>query len=207
MTDKEVKVSLKRLTEQQIHDAIRNSANQNNLNESIETEDDVPVDEYSEDESDHESSDESVSDDADYDEGSEEGEGAAEHELQEFVGRDGTIWQNAPHAKHRASHSVNRTALSKVNLVGGHRIDSAENAFDCLFTTEVINTIVVCTNLEGKRVKKNEWKDVDVIEMRAFIGLLFAAGVERASKRNYVEFYDPLRRPANIPSDNGTESI
>lgn len=196
---------LKKLTEEQIRNAIGNSVNED-LDQSIETENDVAVDDNSEDESDHESAFESEADDADYEEDESTDHHEAAMQLQEFVGRDGTIWQSAPHPKHRVSHNVNRTALNKVNLIGSRRIDSAENAFDCFFTKEVIDTVVMFTNMEGKRTK-NDWKEVDDIEIRAFIGLLFAAGVERASKRNYVEFYDQLRRPANISSNNGFETI
>lgn len=33
----------------------------------------------------------------------------------------------------------------------------------------------------------------DEVEIRAFIGLLIIAGVDRSSKKNYEEFYDSLR--------------
>lgn len=52
--------------------------------------------------------------------------------------------------------------------------------------------IVKYTNIEARKSQSN-WKDVDDVYIRAFIGLLIAAGLERSSKRNYVEFYDPMR--------------
>lgn len=199
----ECRVTLKRLTEVEIRDAIANSPDDNSSE--FETEEDVALDDFSEDESDHESADEHESSDADY-EGSETEEEDTTTQSTEFVGRDGTTWNESPHAKSRMSHNVNRNALSKVNLLRGQKIDSAEIAFDCFFTKEVIDAIVKFTNMEGKRVK-SDWKNVDDIEIRAFIGLLIAAGVERGSKRNYVEFFDHLRRPTYFPGDNGLESL
>lgn len=102
-----------------------------------------------------------------------------------------------------AKMKVHRNSLNKVDLLRGQKLDSSEIAFDCFFTKDVIDMIVEITNMERKRVT-NDWKDVDDIEI---IGLLISAGVERASKRSYVEFYDQLRRPPNFPNDNEFELI
>lgn len=197
------RVTLKRLTEVEIRDAIANSSNDNSGE--FETEEDVAVDDFSEDESDHASADEHESSDADYDESEVEDEAVERTDTTtqstEFVGRDDTTWNESPHAKSRIPRTVIRTSLNKINLLRGQKINSAEIAFDCFFTKQVIETIVMFTNMEGKRVK-SDWKEVDDIEIRTFIGLLIAAGVERGSKRNYVEFFDHLRRPPYFPGGN-----
>lgn len=190
-------VSILRLTDEQIRAAIGQSEQED---AAYETEYDEVIDVHSDSESDHESADEYESDDADYDE-----EGS-EAEQQTFTGRDGTIWLDSPHPKRRAPRFPVQRSMNKVNLVPGHKIETVEQSFDSIFTPDVINVIVKFTNIEAKK-SKPEWKDVDAIELRAFIGLLMAAGVERASKRNYVEFYDQLRRPTNFSCYYGFESI
>lgn len=198
-------VSIKRLTEAQIQQAIAQSIHEDEI-PILETEDDVHLDEFSDGESDNESAYEVESDEADFAEDAENEDAVENADSKEFIGRDGTVWRDSPHPTTRISHNVNRTAMNKVNLRGGQKVDTAEGAFECLFTADVINMIVKYTNLEANRVM-TEWKDIDEIELRAFIGLLITAGIERSSKRNYVEFYDSFRRPTNISSNNGSETI
>lgn len=79
-----------------------------------------------------------------------------------------------------------------MNLIPGEHIDTTEDAFKTIVTDKIIDEIVKFTNAEGAKQDTN-WREVDVIELRAFIGLLFSAGIERSSKRNYVEFFVRVR--------------
>lgn len=196
-------IRLHRLTEDVIHRAMEGSLHENEI-ASFETEEDLVVDENSDSEIDYESPYEIESDDADNNEEEEIEIETAESD--KFIGRDETEWQKTPFLATRLSRSVNRHTLNKVNLIGGQRINTADDAFGYFFTTAVVDMLVKFTNMEANRLK-SDWKNVDAIEIRAFIGLLITAGIERASKRNYVEFYDPLRRPANISSNYGFETF
>nr|XP_022902638.1 piggyBac transposable element-derived protein 4-like [Onthophagus taurus] len=58
-----------------------------------------------------------------------------------------------------------------------------KEGFQLFVTTVIVQEIVNCTNLEGKRVygaKGKPWKDVTVDEFLAFCGLLIHAGVDRS---------------------------
>ncbi|XP_031618126.1 piggyBac transposable element-derived protein 4-like [Contarinia nasturtii] len=77
-------------------------------------------------------------------------------------------------------------------LIPGQHFDTHFDYFDAIFSQQVMNIIVRFTNIEGHKRIAN-FKNVDDIEIRAFIGLLFAAGVDRSSKRNYREFYGITR--------------
>ena len=46
----------------------------------------------------------------------------------------------------------------------------------------MVKKIVECTNKEGKRVKGDEWKMTDDIEMKAFFGCLLHTGSMRQNK-------------------------
>lgn len=196
-----------RLTDEQMHRAIVDAA-EGEDDSSIEAESDLAEDEASSNESDHESEEDVESDDADFDPNA-EGELMVEAVAQapaqvpvqahstiqnHFVGRDGTIWQTESYLKRRLTHNSlrNNMSVNKVILERGKHIDSAKDAFNTIITDKVIEIIVKYTNVEGARID-TLWREVDAIEIRAFIGLLIGAGIERSSKRNYEEFFHRLR--------------
>lgn len=59
------------------------------------------------------------------------------------------------------------------------RISDPTSSFALLLTDEILQHIVAMTNLNGKCSKAN-WRDVDTVELRAYIGLLILAGVYRS---------------------------
>ncbi|XP_005947474.1 piggyBac transposable element-derived protein 4 [Haplochromis burtoni] len=59
------------------------------------------------------------------------------------------------------------------------RISTLRSAFDLFVTEEIIQLLCTHTNLHGRRKCEN-WRDVDDVEMRAYIGLLILAGVYRS---------------------------
>lgn len=84
------------------------------------------------------------------------------------------------------------TRLHHVNLNEGTHLDTHKDCINQIFTDEIIDIVVQYTNIEA-RTHINDWQLVDRIEIRAFIGLLITAGVDRSSKRSYTEFFDRLR--------------
>lgn len=59
------------------------------------------------------------------------------------------------------------------------RISSLRSAFDLFLTEEIIQLLCTHTNLHGRR-RCEDWRDVDEVEMRAYIGILILAGVYRS---------------------------
>lgn len=52
------------------------------------------------------------------------------------------------------------------------------------------NIVVNMTNLYGKNRYKNKWKNVDVVTMRAYYGMLLLAGVYRSKGEDIAELWD-----------------
>ncbi|CAM4569943.1 unnamed protein product [Leuciscus chuanchicus] len=61
------------------------------------------------------------------------------------------------------------------------RVDDIKSAFLLFFPSTIQNILVEMTNLEGKRVFGDDWRDVDWTDMEAYIGLLLLAGVYRSN--------------------------
>ncbi|KAK7907107.1 hypothetical protein WMY93_015719 [Mugilogobius chulae] len=69
------------------------------------------------------------------------------------------------------------------------RISDILSSFDLFITPDVITLLVSMTNLNGRR-KLDDWKDVDAIEIRAYIGLLILAGVYRSKGESTESLWD-----------------
>lgn len=64
------------------------------------------------------------------------------------------------------------------------------SCFD-LFLTESIATIVVnMSNLEGKRIYKDDWKEITQTDTRAYMGLLILSGVYRSRNESTSSLWD-----------------
>ena len=64
------------------------------------------------------------------------------------------------------------------------RIDYIKSCFE-LFLTESFETMVVnLTNLEGKQIYKDNWKEVTQTDMKACMGVLILAGVYRSRNKS-----------------------
>lgn len=103
-------------------------------------------------------------------------------ESQTYVSVDGTEWQKNP---------ARQSGLKKVYTPHGQHFDTHEQFFSSIFDQKIIDVIVQYTNIEGEKRSTN-FKTTDAIEMKAFIGILFATGVRRSSKRNFREFFHSL---------------
>lgn len=183
-------VNIVRLTNEQIRRATGSARNDVFVSAD---DDELPVDHASDDESDHESVIDYESDDADHNNNRPlQSDVSMSQEFTQFIGRDETAWRNIPYFRRSILHGKYRHSFDKVNCRPGQRIETPKQAFDCFISSEVINIIVKYTNIEAKRSNQN-WREIDAIELKAFIGLLLAAGVDRNSKKNIRRFYDVLR--------------
>lgn len=110
-----------------------------------------------------------------------------------FISKNGTRWK-----KHAATRNVRTRAQNiVVNLprVKGRALKSENSVqiWDCFFTEDVLEIIVQSTNIyiEMKRYRpeNNTARKTDILEMRAFIGLLYMAGVNKNSHRNAADLF------------------
>ncbi len=58
--------------------------------------------------------------------------------------------------------------------------DDIRSTFELFFPNDIRRILITTTNLEGKRVFGDTWKDLDWTDLQAFIGLLILAGVYRS---------------------------
>lgn len=117
-----------------------------------------------------------------------------------YTARSGLEWNLEPPVKSKTEqHNIIRRAPG---LVRKHMAATPNEAFQLFLTPVIIQEIVNCTNLEGKRVyaeKGKPWNNVTVDEFLAFCGILIHAGVDRswdvpARELFSGEFANPIYR-------------
>ncbi len=70
------------------------------------------------------------------------------------------------------------------------RVEGIRSAFELFFTKSIQNILLEMTNLEGRRVYGNEWNDIVLEEMQAFVGLLILAGVCKSNNEATRSLWD-----------------
>lgn len=120
-----------------------------------------------------------------------------------IVEKGGIRWSienNRKHGRFRATNIIKRKsgAITTVHTV--------VDAFKLFFINKILDTIVLHTNNYAKKyveqqnqkrlnagvhsLKCMQWKEVDRIELEAFLGLLIQAGVSRANHQSMDELWD-----------------
>lgn len=98
-----------------------------------------------------------------------------------FISVNGTVWKkNAPSTSRTRAHNIVKCTPGVSREV---KTSCPKDAWDCIITHSIIEEIIHCTNLEGRRLATEEgkqWKNVSVEEMNAFFGILLQAGVEKS---------------------------
>lgn len=88
---------------------------------------------------------------------------------------------------------LGRTTAANISLPAAltntsQNVDTVTDAFRLFFTDDVIHMLIQFTNKFARSVC-NVWKDVDEIEMIAFLGLLLLRGVCRAKRESVEELW------------------
>lgn len=101
-----------------------------------------------------------------------------------YISTNGTIW-------HKDIPSVTRTRTQNIRIrPPGPKGDAAWSAkdplscFELFFTQDILEILVRCTNIYVDKIKDNfqrnrDAKPTDIVEMRAFLGLLYIMGVSQ----------------------------
>ena len=113
------------------------------------------------------------------------------------MSKTGIYWsENSPARTQTKSCNILR---ERPGPVRGSRITTPQEAFESFITHDIIDEVIQCTNLEGRRVaaaRGKVWKKIDYEEIIAFIGLTLLAGVEKNWDVSMWElFSDPLQNP------------
>lgn len=151
--------------------------------EASESERDINTDE--EDEyvlpSESESSDDSV-------ESGEDMEETADHFDQEWKSKNRQIMWSQTHGEALRDFPASRVKAGPTRYAIA-RTSTVKSCFDLFMTDDIMQLILRTTNLQGKRSVK-DWKDIDVTDLQAYIGLLILAGVYRSRNESTRSLWD-----------------
>uniref|UniRef100_A0A8C1HMV5 PiggyBac transposable element-derived protein domain-containing protein n=1 Tax=Cyprinus carpio carpio TaxID=630221 RepID=A0A8C1HMV5_CYPCA len=118
----------------------------------------------------------------DGEESEEESEVTADTEVA-YQSKNGNIsWTPAPSPqKQRGRLPAHRIKMTSgpTRLACAHAED-IRSTFELFFPDDIKHILIKMTNLEGKRVFRDTWKDLDWTDLQAFFGLLILAGVYRS---------------------------
>ncbi|XP_005997448.1 piggyBac transposable element-derived protein 4-like [Latimeria chalumnae] len=126
-----------------------------------------------------------------------------------FKSKDGNItW--------KASPCMNQGRLSNSNVIkmvpGPTRyavtcIHDIASAFGLFIPPTIENIILQMTNLEGRRVLGEKWKELDHVDMQAYIGLLLLAGVYRCKGEATSSLWNAETGRAIFPATMSLETF
>lgn len=91
----------------------------------------------------------------------------------DFVAKNGTRWRRTPGATEASRGQFDQCNHGLTDHSQGFK--TAREAFELFISTTMLAVMVKYTNVFAKS-KRRYWKDVTVPEMRAFLGVLIAAG-------------------------------
>lgn len=116
-----------------------------------------------------------------------------------FIGKDKeTRWYLQPQMA-RTSRTPADNIIPRLHMRGPK--GQAKNAqthiqsFECIFNDEIINKIVIYTNIyihkiQGKYARERDAKLTDSCEIRSLLGILYLAGVLKSGRRSIIEMFD-----------------
>ncbi|XP_024151020.1 piggyBac transposable element-derived protein 4-like [Oryzias melastigma] len=70
------------------------------------------------------------------------------------------------------------------------RVDDIKSSFQLFLPESIEGIILEMTNLEGKRVFGDTWREIDLVDLQAYIGLLILAGVYRSNDEATKSLWD-----------------
>ncbi|KAK9976650.1 hypothetical protein ABG768_021855 [Culter alburnus] len=113
------------------------------------------------------------------------------------MSKNGFYWSKYPPAHGRTrSYNILRSCPGPAP---GSTANSPKDAWDMFISDNIIEEVLKCTNLEGRRAaaaKWKEWRSIDKEEFMAFIGLTILAGGDKSRDVALRElFLDPLQNP------------
>ncbi|XP_037550296.1 piggyBac transposable element-derived protein 4-like [Nematolebias whitei] len=123
----------------------------------------------------------------------EEGTGAEAAPVTEtYKSKKGNItWSAIPPVSHGREAAENVMKMTPgITRFALTRVSDIKTCFDLFMPLSLKKVIIALTNLEGKKVHGDTWKDIDEECLDAFIGVLLLAGVYRSSNEALTSLWD-----------------
>ncbi|XP_056102977.1 piggyBac transposable element-derived protein 4-like [Rhinichthys klamathensis goyatoka] len=110
-----------------------------------------------------------------------------------FTSKNGEIiWSSSPPlqtpGRARAEEIIRRTPGPTRYAIS--RAEDIKSTFELYFPRSIQTILVTMTNMEGRRVYGDQWKEIDWTEMEAFMGLLILAGVLKSNGESTRSLWD-----------------
>ncbi|KAJ8403326.1 hypothetical protein AAFF_G00350980 [Aldrovandia affinis] len=109
-----------------------------------------------------------------------------------FISKDKKMsWSSIPYETHGKAQAENIIRMTPgPTRFAISRVQDIKSAFE-LFIPESIQKILIdMTNMEGRRVFKDNWKMIDKTDLDAYLGLLLLAGVYRSNNEATASLWD-----------------
>ncbi|XP_037533781.1 piggyBac transposable element-derived protein 4-like [Nematolebias whitei] len=123
----------------------------------------------------------------------EEGTGAEVAPVTEtYKSKKGNItWSAIPPVSHGREAAENVMKMTPgITRFAVTRVSDIKTCFDLFMPLSLKKVIIAMTNLEGKKVHGDTWKDIDEECLDALIGVLLLAGVYRSSNEALTSLWD-----------------
>lgn len=116
------------------------------------------------------------------DESDEEVTGGEAASAERFKSKNGMIcWSSVPHDVHGRAAAANVIKMTPgITRFAVTRVSDIKTCFELFMPLSLKRVIIAMTNLEGKKVHGDKWKDIDEEFLDAYIGVLLLAGVYRS---------------------------
>ncbi|XP_033943723.1 piggyBac transposable element-derived protein 4-like [Pseudochaenichthys georgianus] len=153
-------------------------------------------------EEDHDSEiEENVSEDEDYLEVNDEDEDSDYDQSDEeidirpdetFMSKNGKIqWSSSPNGRQATLSAANiMKAVPGPTRMAVSHVTDIKSAFELVISNTVLKIVLDMTNLEGRRVYGEEWKELDEMHLHACLGLLILAGVYKSKDESTASLWD-----------------
>uniref|UniRef100_A0A3P9MKV5 PiggyBac transposable element-derived protein domain-containing protein n=1 Tax=Oryzias latipes TaxID=8090 RepID=A0A3P9MKV5_ORYLA len=126
------------------------------------------------------------------DQSEEEVTGAEAAPAESFQSKRGNIrWSTVPPDVHGRTAAANIIKMTPgVTRFAVTRVSDIKSCFKLFLPLSLKKVIIAMTNLEGKKVHDNTWKDIDETYLDAYIGVILLAGVYRSSNEATESLWD-----------------
>ncbi|KAK7090648.1 hypothetical protein V1264_010413 [Littorina saxatilis] len=127
-----------------------------------------------------------------------------EDEPSSQTAKDGTLWQSVPKPKVGKTPAKNVFRKPPTQLQGCQNVTTSSHAFNLFVSDKNISDVVKCTNIEGRRVKKDAWVPTNDEEIEAVIGMLLFLGTKKHNMLSTEEICDPPPRNESHVTSRGS---
>ncbi|KAL3983487.1 M-phase phosphoprotein 8 [Sarotherodon galilaeus] len=123
-----------------------------------------------------------------------DGEGEARDEQapeETFQSKSGhLLWSSSTQGRGSSARVENTKMTPGPTRYATSRVDDIKSSFQLFLPESIEGIILEMTNLEGKRVFGETWREIDLVDLQAYIGLLILAGVYRSNNEALKSLWD-----------------